>query len=273
MSQSTRSGMLLIVLLTALLGSCRTGTRLEVPTPEESEFTRLELSSVFALSEDNVYVCGWLDRADGGVEGLILRSDDAGAHWRRVGAETMPMIGLMPQTLHFADARRGWVAGVRVSETGTNAVVLRTADGGGHWRERTIAEPRAEFISHLEGLAFQNDLEGSIQVVYVDSDTEALVANSYRTQDGGRQWIVDAFRDDVDSDSMDGAWHDFSVDQSYRLAAPDQDGVQALEFSSSAGQSWRRVSLFHISRFAEFYGPWDGRAERAAAADAVRQSP
>ena len=261
MIQTTRTAIGLILLVGILATGCRTGRRLEVPTPATEDFRRMELTAVHALSEDVLYVCGWLDRHDGGSEGLILRSDDAGAHWRRVGAETARMDGFVPQALAFADARRGWVAGVRVGETGTNAVVLRTTDGGGHWRERAIAVPRAEFVSHLQSLSFDNDDVGRVEVVYLDAETGAYAANRYRTQDGGRHWIVSAFRDVADDEVVDGAWHDISDSQAYRLRPLDADGVQVLEFSASAGKTWRRVAEFHVSRFAEFYGPWDHRTE------------
>jgi hypothetical protein len=267
MFQFPRRGIALLFLLAAALGACSTGEVLEVPKPETAEFERLELSAVYALSEDVIYLCGWMDRADGEIEGLILRSDDSGKHWRRVGADTFSMRGLMAQGLHFADARRGWVSGVRVTETGTNAVVLRTDNAGGLWRERTIAEPRAEFVSHLEGLVFKNDTEGQVDVVYVDEDSAELVANRYRSLDGGRHWVIDSFRDKVEEEVIDPAWHDLSEHQAYRLQSPDADGVQVLEFTATGGQSWRQISSFHISRFDELYGPWDFRADRAAAGD------
>ncbi|MEZ6196942.1 MAG: hypothetical protein R3F20_14635 [Planctomycetota bacterium] len=261
--RGSRLGLAFAGVLLALAGvACQgTGERLVVPTPKATDYSGMELSAVFALSREVIYLGGRLDSADGGVEGIVLRSDDSGAHWRRVGSETVRFRGVIVQDIHFSDARRGWIAGIRVTETGTNAVVLATKDGGGHWREHDIAEPRAEFISHLQNLDFASDTLGTVDVVYLDAETSSFVANSYRTSDAGRTWVIGAFRDDVAEESADLGTHFSDADQGYRIGAPEADGSQILWRTATGGQSWREVTRFDMSRFDAFYGPWDRRAD------------
>lgn len=58
-----------------------------------------------------------------GERGIVLLSDDDGAHWRQAAVPVQVSL----TALAFADAQHGWASG-------HFGVLLRTADGGEHWQ-------------------------------------------------------------------------------------------------------------------------------------------
>lgn len=252
-SRGLRLGSALVLI--ALGGCLGDGERLEVPTPVRQEYTDLRLTCVTAPSPHDVIAGGWLDRTDGGVEALLVRTRDGGRTWRRLGVETWPVTGAIVQDVHFNDRLRGWAAGVRATESGPRPFVARTEDGGGRWRESEIPEPRAAVVSHVRDLDFSNDDIGIVELVYADSETGQLVGNRYRTQDGGRTWLLDGFLASLDEEIPDQALDWVSEAEAWRIDAPDPHGVQTLWSTVSAGTIWTPTTRFHVSRFDDFYGP------------------
>lgn len=85
-----------------------------------------------------------------GRRGLILRSDDAGRHWRPVH---LPH-SLSCERIAFADARRGWIVGGCVEPGSSDSLgrIWTTEDGGEHW----IASDDAG-LARLTGFQFTGD--------------------------------------------------------------------------------------------------------------------
>lgn len=101
-----------------------------------------------------------------GERGVVLLSDDDGAHWRQAGQ--VPVDATLTAA-SFVDAREGWAVG----HLGT---ILHTADGGETWTVQRIdaAEDRPLFA-----VAF-TDAHNGVAV--------GLWALMLRTRDGGQTW-------------------------------------------------------------------------------------
>lgn len=85
-----------------------------------------------------------------GESGVILASDDGGAHWR---ARDSGVYGAL-RGLYFTDARRGWVVG-------DDGVILATDDGGARWTRQASPARSAlhavHFIDAARGWAVGDD--------------------------------------------------------------------------------------------------------------------
>lgn len=101
-----------------------------------------------------------------GERGVVLLSDDEGAHWRQAG--TVPVDAALT-AVSFADARQGWAVGHL-------GVILHSADGGETWSVQRIdpIEDRPLFA-----VAF-TDARNGVAV--------GLWSLMLRTRDGGRTW-------------------------------------------------------------------------------------
>lgn len=101
-----------------------------------------------------------------GERGVVLLSDDEGAHWRQAG--TVPVDATLT-AVSFADARQGWAVGHL-------GVILHSADGGETWSVQRIdpIEDRPLFA-----VAF-TDARNGVAV--------GLWSLMLRTRDGGRTW-------------------------------------------------------------------------------------
>ncbi|MCA9320872.1 MAG: hypothetical protein KDB53_09065 [Planctomycetes bacterium] len=234
--------------------SCRsTGDRLEVPTPARAEFVAQRISCVFATGVEHVILGGYLTRLDGDVEGLILASTDGGRAWRRLGSETHPMRGLIIQSIHFNDALRGWLGGVRVQDGQTIPVLLRTEDGGGHWREAEVPETRAAVVVSVSELKFETDEEGSLLVVFQEESAEDLTANQYFSRDAGRSWTLGDFMTDPDAQVTDPGAMFVTQAQGYRIQPPLENGTQVLEYTGSSGDYWIPRAQLGLTQFDLYY--------------------
>ena len=101
-----------------------------------------------------------------GERGVVLLSDDDGAHWRQAGK--VPVDATLT-AVSFADARQGWAVGHL-------GVILHSADGGETWSVQRIdpVEDRPLFA-----VAF-TDARNGVAV--------GLWSLMLRTRDGGRTW-------------------------------------------------------------------------------------
>ena len=101
-----------------------------------------------------------------GERGVVLLSDDEGAHWRQAG--TVPVDATLT-AVSFADARQGWAVGHL-------GVILHSADGGETWSVQRIdpIEDRPLFA-----VAF-TDARNGVAV--------GLWSLMLRTRDGGHTW-------------------------------------------------------------------------------------
>lgn len=103
---------------------------------------------------------------------LMLRTEDAGATWAGVDADTA-------QALCFIDSLNGWGAGSGYGGQRhiTNEIVINTTDGGRTWRT-LVHRPAVTFIGFL-AIAFADRLNGFVT---------AYDGRILRTTDGGVTW-------------------------------------------------------------------------------------
>ena len=239
--------------MTLLFGCESSGDRLHVPVPSADRYVAMELTSLHATSSRDLVVGGVLTTVDGDLEGILLRSADGGTSWRRMGAMTYPFEGFLPQTIYFNDLLRGWVSGLRVRRGETIPVVLRTDDGGGHWREAEIPESRAAVVVSAAELFFESDGAGEVQVTYMDEDTGATRTNLYESRDGGRSWILGKFMDEKEPQISDPSRFFYTEKEGFRLDPPLANGTQILHFTGSGGETWVPRCQFHLSQFSQYY--------------------
>ncbi|WP_233801578.1 WD40/YVTN/BNR-like repeat-containing protein [Paraburkholderia sp. HP33-1] len=156
-----------------------------------------------------------------GEHGVILLSDDNGAHFRQ--AHDVPANATLT-SVAFADARHGWAAGHW-------GVVLRTDDGGENWR---VQRSDTGVDQPLFSIAFRDERHGWAVGLW-----SLLVT----TDDGGATWKTQQ----VDKGAGAGAGagksglNFFSV-----FAGPDKDVYIAAEQgtvfrSSDDGASWQAL--------------------------------
>ncbi|QDU54148.1 YCF48-related protein [Aeoliella mucimassa] len=118
-----------------------------------------------------------------GDRGVILSTDDGGAHWtaQRSGV-TCPLL-----SVSFADDQRGWIVGGSAAPLThrTTGVVLRTMDGGAHWQTvDTPTLPRLTFVKFF-------DAAHGVATGYGSS---FYPAGMFATRDGGKSWQALASR-------------------------------------------------------------------------------
>lgn len=140
-------------------------------------------------------------------------------HWRVVHSGTGQFRGLAAVSAHVA-----WAAGT----DGTDGLVLRTLDGGRHWRDVTPAG--------TEGLQFRDieaaDTRHAVALTIGTGDASRI----YVTDDGGRHWSL-AFRNTEPT-----AFYDCTAfyDRRHGLAMSDPvDGKFRILATTDAGHHWR----------------------------------
>ena len=185
-------GTALVLALACLpLAGCWSGPHLEVPTPAPAQYGALRAMAIHAVSINEAFIAGNLLLLDGVPEGLMLRSEDGGRTWVRMGFEVHDLRRVTFQTLFFADRLRGWVGGIRVRDDGaTLPLIFRTFDGGNHWREMALPMDPGMLVTEIHSLAFANDETGLVAVQTADPDTLKVTETWFGTADAGRTWEV-----------------------------------------------------------------------------------
>lgn len=110
--------------------------------------------------------------------GQLVRTTDGGRSWSRLP-------GILPRSLHFADATRGWVVGTRCAKCAAGIFV--TTDGGRTWRRQL--DTRVPANEGGGSLAFSDPQHGWALI----GDTRYCSMGGcwgelYGTSDGGRTW-------------------------------------------------------------------------------------
>jgi photosystem II stability/assembly factor-like uncharacterized protein len=124
-----------------------------------------------------------------GEHGGVALSDDNGATWRNAAA--VPVDATLT-AVRFADARIGWAVGHL-------GVVLRTDDGGEHWRVQLDGVTLAKLALQQAGrdtaeaqrLAAEGPDKPWLDLVVEDDQRVTVVGafnHAVRSQDGGRDW-------------------------------------------------------------------------------------
>ena len=175
-----------VLLLALALAGCRSaGPHLVVPLPDVADYSDLHFVSLNATSPSHVFIAGFLVLQDGTPEACMLMTRNSGKSWRRVGADTHDFTGFLPQDIQFNDRLRGWVSGVRIVDGATIPVVIRTDDGGGHWRESFLAQDRSGVVLGARDLHFDSDETGRVAIHYVEATGKKELVNIFSTKDGG----------------------------------------------------------------------------------------
>ena len=133
--------------------------------PADFDGATPELYSVRFTSKKRGWIVGSVSRGDRVLDSLLLRTDDGGASWQRVGAP------VKVELLHldFRGEKRGWIVGDR-------GTILHTADGGETWRQQ-----RANTTATLYHVDFEDDETG-----WAVGERSTIL----RTTDGGATWLA-----------------------------------------------------------------------------------
>lgn len=118
----------------------------------------------------------------------MLRSDDAGAHWRLVSDASYGTLGSSPHlVIDRANADRLWVGQYSRLDVPTGVIrssgVLYSSDGGVTWTRQLRG-----LTSDLKALT--NDAETLIAGVIRNDETGGGSAGIYRTANGGQTWSM-----------------------------------------------------------------------------------
>jgi len=132
-------------------------------------------------------------RAAGRVGGpaFLIESHDAGASWR---SHDLSSVTAMILDVKFVSAKVGFLAGASDPEVAkSNAVVLRTDDGGETWR-RVYQSARPWEITWK--VAFPTENVGYATVQNYNEDPKIAQRVVAKTEDGGRTWREIALTED-----------------------------------------------------------------------------
>lgn len=148
--------------------ACSWSLGAQTPTTRElSSGTTALLQAVSAPSESVVWVSGH--------EGVVLRSEDGGATWRRRPVPSLD--SLQFRDIHAFDAD---TAVILSAGPGAQSRIYRTTDGGGTWRLGWWNEEPEGFYDCLD---FWDEERGLVYGDAVDGELRVLL-----TADGGASW-------------------------------------------------------------------------------------
>jgi len=189
-------------------------------------FDDAELTDVFFVDSDQ----GWTV----GDRGVILHTEDGGRQWQlQRTSETCRF-----ESVHFLDARTGWVVGGRVHPYThqTSCVVLRTQDGGRTWS--AVPGTTLPALKHVQFVTAQRG--------WAIGNAAALYPTGiFRTEDGGRSWVtlptaVQGRWVAADFQDVDRGWVVGEHGQVARVSAPD---VSAANLPEVGGRPLRAIHL------------------------------
>ena len=215
---------------------------------------RLERSALLGLAQAGARVIAV------GERGLVLLSDDGGAHWRQ--AASVPVSATLT-AVQFVNERTGWAVG-------HHGVVLRSEDGGDHWIRQLEGHAAAKLMlqdaeSHGNAKAVveaqravQEGADKPLLALHFANGREGLVAGAFNlllaTQDGGQTWQALSSR----LPNPKGA-HLYAIDRDGPdLLLAGEQGL--LLHSSDGGERFERIatpyagSFFGVAR--EAGGAW-----------------
>ncbi|HEX5392755.1 MAG TPA: YCF48-related protein [Rhodocyclaceae bacterium] len=171
-----------------------------------------------------------------GERGIVLLSDDQGGTWR----QAVVPVSVSLTAVAFADARIGWVVG-------HSGVILKTEDGGEHWKLQLDGRQVADRIakSGVSEAAAQRWLKDGADKPFLalhvaDAKSVQVVGAfglAFRSRDGGATW--DDFGDKLDNPKGN---------HLYAIAVQDEHmfiaGEQACFFASNdGGMTFKRLGL------------------------------
>jgi photosystem II stability/assembly factor-like uncharacterized protein len=144
---------------------------------------------------------GWINLSlvsSAAVRGAILiETQDGGATWRWVNSPGRA------GPIHFTSTADGWLSG------GPADQLYVTRDGANTWHDVTLQPPpqAGRAIYPTYGLpVFQNGEDGFLPVTFTGAGDVHSVLVMFRTSDGGRSWVPDAFVPGLQPTSLGEPW-------------------------------------------------------------------
>lgn len=201
---------------------------------------------------------------------MVLATDDGGATWRQQKAAASRI-----NSVAFADARRGWMVGVKESEYSSEGVILATVDGGRTWRRQNPGTS-----GELLDVTFADTRHGWA-VGRREPDNPMSGGVIVATTDGGRTWRrpkSGPVADQLDIARAVDASHCWVVGASYRrytlhatadggatwMTQPIKTGVAILDMGfSDASHGWVMTWAGGMFNTASGGFPTPARARRA----------
>jgi len=198
--------------------------------------TSFDLRGVHAVSLDTAYVM-----VAGTDTARIYKTTDRGAHWTLQYDDTRK--GVFLDGIAFFDAKHGLAIGDPMDG---HFLILKTDDGGAHWRQLDSTKIPAALPSEAEFAASNTSLvlHGTQDAWFATGG--GRVARVLRTHDGGATWTVSETPvtagqsgSGIFSLAFVDATHGLAVGGNY--ATPDTTGVTVAR-TSDGGATWTAVS-------------------------------
>jgi photosystem II stability/assembly factor-like uncharacterized protein len=246
--------LILPLFLVAFWTACSSEPGLTLPAVDRGHYVQLMPTAIHAITARELVVTGYVQCADGSPEGLVLMSSDGGKAWRRLGFEHVKVTHTRLDCASFSDRLRGWVAGVRVDDQGlTEAVVLRTEDGGSHWRMSVVPVKSAEIvISGVQSLRRDTDSDGVITLTCLDPKTGEARESAFKSSDGGQSWKGLTWLQPSTSPITDFSTSALGAGQAWRLRHAADGESTFVEITANDGKAWLPVSELRLAALSSY---------------------
>lgn len=247
MSAMTRT--FLCAILLSVLAACSSEPGLQMPTPEFGDYVSVQPTAIHAITTRELVVTGYVQYRDGSPEGLVLMSSDGGRGWRRLAFEHVNLARTRLDCASFADRLRGWVAGVRVDDKGlTEAIVLRTEDGGSHWRSCVVpVKGEGIVISGIQALKRETDSDGLVTLTCLDPKSGEAKESAFKSTDSGQSWKGVSWMQPCASPITDFSSSSLGSGQAWRLRGAPDGHSTFVEITANDGNAWLPVSEITLS--------------------------
>lgn len=152
---------------------------------EDEEFenkpVRLELSGIYALDKDVVFIFGQLDGIGYG-RSIVLKSSNSGKSWYEVAE---PKWGNTIFEMQILPNGTGWLVSQWVIEGPGPMSIYRTDDYGDSWYE--LNQPPSVNFGFFYGMKFFDEHNGQLKIA---SEAASLIDHLiiFETRDGGDSW-------------------------------------------------------------------------------------
>lgn len=250
----TMTRLMICAVFVATFAACRNEPGLRMPTPEFGDYVSIRPTAIHAISTRELVVSGYVQYSDGTPEGLVLMSSNGGCGWRRLAFEHVNLARTRLDCASFADRLRGWVAGVRVDAKGlTEAVVLRTEDGGSHWRHSVVpVKGESIVITGIQSLKRDTDSEGVVTLTCVDPKSGEARESAFKSSDGGMSWKGLTWMQPCAAPITDFSTSSLGSGQAWRLRSAADGATTFVEITANDGQSWLPVSEISLGALASY---------------------
>ena len=151
---------------------------------------------------------------------------------------TSTIVGAL-DNLHMINAEVGWAESMHYQDDPIYSTVLRTTDGGLHWKQVTPSQVAS----------------GGIDYLYILDETTAWLPGQggtwYRTTDGGATWKpLRGLQGNVQSFSFSDQNHGWMITQSF---SGDTHQKTPLDTTSDGGNTWQQTNTLPFSSIREYH--------------------